>query len=263
MPYFEHDGARLHYRLQGKTTTKGPVLLFIHGWCSNATHWKEQQRYFGRRHRVLSVDRRGMGRSSTPGSGHTVKQHAADLSALLKHLKIRKVIAVGHAGGGPATLELTRIEAKRVKATVMIDSGMYPKADLVKRDTPFAQILGGMHDALSASDGQRTFKTMYEGFFGPKCPKPVSRQAVKDAMRTPMETVLAEIDVMAVSTEKIARKIKQPVLWLTAAAVDQPYIAKQLKAVQFAQVVGSGHFPQMEVPAQTNAAIDTFISQLD
>jgi hypothetical protein len=32
--------------------------------------------------------------------------------------------------------------------------------------------------------------------------------------------------------------------------------------VQFAEVVGSGHFPQLEVPAQTNAMIETFIAQL-
>ena len=77
-----------------------------------------------------------------------------------------------------------------------------------------------------------------------------------------MATILAEIDVMAVNPQAMARQIKQPVLWLTAVLVDQAYIGKQLKNVQFAQVVGSGHFPQLEVPAQTNAAIETFLSQL-
>ena len=51
-------------------------------------------------------------------------------------------------------------------------------------------------------------------------------------------------------------------LWLTAALVDQAYISKCLSDVQFAQVVGSGHFPQLEVPEQTNAAISTFLTQL-
>jgi pimeloyl-ACP methyl ester carboxylesterase len=60
----------------------------------------------------------------------------------------------------------------------------------------------------------------------------------------------------------MAKDIGQPVLWLTANAVDQAYIAKHVEGVQFAQVVGSGHFPQLEVPGQTNAAIETFIDQL-
>ena len=267
MPYFENDGARLYYsdshNSRGSNpNTKAPALLFIHGWCSNSSHWREQKKHFARKYRIITLDRRGLGKSTTPGTGHTPKQHALDIAALLRHLKIKRVIAIGHAGGGPVTLELTRSFPKIVKATVMVDSGMYPKADLKKRNTPFAQLLGGMHDAISAPGGKQAFKKMYQGFFGPKCPKEVSRKAVADATKTPMATILAEIDVMASSPEAMAKQIKQPVLWLTAATVDQAYIGKQLKNVQFAQVVGSGHFPQLEVPAQTNAAIETFVSQL-
>jgi pimeloyl-ACP methyl ester carboxylesterase len=262
MPYFENDGARLYYRAQGKQTAKGPVLLFIHGWCSNASHWHEQLKYFGKQHSVLSLDRRGLGRSSTPGTGHTPEQHVKDITALLKLLGIRKAIAIGHAGGGPVTLELTRTKPNIVKASVMIDSGLYPYVNLKTRNTPFAQILGSMVDSLSGAKGKQAFKTMYQGFFGPKCAKPIAKNAVADATKTPMATVIAEVDVMAVNTERMARDIKQPVLWLTANAVDQNYISKHLANVQFAQVVGSGHFPQMEVPNQTNAAIETFLSQL-
>ena len=262
MPFFDHEGARLYYRLQGKRDAKGPTLLFIHGWCSNADHWREQTRYFGRQHRVLTVDRRGLGRSSTPGTGHTAEQHAQDIAALLRSLKIRSVIAVGHAGGGPVTLELSRRHPRLVKATVMVDAGLYPTPNLAKRNTPFAKTLGGMLDLLSTPNGKQAFKAMYQSFFGSKCPKPVARGAVADALKTPIETVIKEIDVMAVNTEKMAREVSQPVLWLTAAGVDQRYVAKHLKNVQFAEVVGSGHFPQLEVPEQTNAMIATFIGQL-
>ena len=262
MPYFDNDGARLYYRVQGKQAAGAPTLLFIHGWCSNATHWREQIRYFGKRHKIISLDRRGLGKSSTPGSGHTPIQHAKDIEAIIKSLGIRKVIAIGHAGGGPVTLELTRRNPKMVKAAVMIDSGLYPNANLKTRKTPFAELLGNMHDSLSAPGGKKAFKTMYQGFFGPKCAKSIIKETVNDAMQTPLSTVIAEIDVMAVNTEGMAKEISQPVLWLTANAVDQPYIAKHVKGVQFAQVVGSGHFPQLEVPGQTNAALETFIDQL-
>ena len=144
----------------------------------------------------------------------------------------------------------------------MVDSGMYPQVNLRTRNSQFAQRLGAMQDALSAAHGKRAFKKMYQGFFGPKCARDISRSAVDDAMQTPMPTILAELKVMAVNTQAMARQIKSPTLWLTAAQVDQPHIAKQLKNVQFAQVVGSGHFPQLEVPAQTNAAIETFLDQI-
>ena len=262
MPYHENDGARLFYRLQGNKEAKGPVFLFIHGWCSNSTHWQEQINYFGKNNRVLSLDRRGLGRSSTPGSGHTAKQHAKDITSLVRALKIRKVIAVGHAGGGPVTLELTRSYPGLVKATVIVDAGLYPKPRIGDPKSPFGVTLGSMIDALSAPNGEQALKTMYEGFFAPTCPRPITSAAVADALKTPIPLAIQELKVMDVSTQRIAREILQPVLWLTANLVDQAYISRHLKKVQFAQVVGSGHFPQLEVPKQTNAAIETFVSQL-
>jgi pimeloyl-ACP methyl ester carboxylesterase len=90
----------------------------------------------------------------------------------------------------------------------------------------------------------------------------VSRQAVSEAAKTPLPVAVDELRGMAVSTQKMADDIRQPVLWLTAAGIDQDYVRKHLANVQFAEVVGSGHFPQLEVPAQTNAMIETFIAQL-
>jgi len=263
MPYLDiEDGARIHFKLQGKQVGRAPVLLFIHGWCSNLEHWAPQARYFARTHRVLRVDRRGMGKSSTPGSGHSASQHAADIAAVAKAAGVTRVIAIGHAGGGPATLELTRTYPRLVKATVMVDSGMYPQPRLNDPKSPFGRVLGPMADTLRGSNGESAFRKMYQGFFSPNCDKKVSRRAVADAMRTPLAVAIDEIDVMATSTQRIADDIQQPVLWLTAAAVDQPYIRKHLKNVQFGQVVGSGHFPQLEVPDQTNAMIATFVAQL-
>ena len=123
--YDTEDGARLFYRVQGKDAGQ-PPLIMVHGWCSNLTHWDPVVKHFGRRHRILRIDRRGMGRSTTTGSGHTAEQHAADISEIAKLEGFRGAVVIGHAGGGPTTLELTRGYARLVKATVMIDSGMYP-----------------------------------------------------------------------------------------------------------------------------------------
>jgi len=262
MPFMTtDDGARIHYKMQGKQVGRNPVLLFIHGWCSNLEHWAPQARFFARTHRVLRLDRRGLGRSTTPGTGHTAKQHAADIAALAKVAGVSKVVAIGHAGGAPVTLELARSFPKLVKGVVIVDAGMYPQPRIGDPKSPFGMVLGPMIEAMSNPGGKAAFKQMYQGFFGPKCDKKVAREAVADAMRTPLDLAITELKVMAVSTQKIADEVAQPTLWLTAAAVDQSYIAKHLRNVQFGQVTGSGHFPQLEVPAQTNSMIETFINQ--
>jgi pimeloyl-ACP methyl ester carboxylesterase len=256
------DGARLHYRLDGTLESHHPALLFIHGWCSNLGHWSPQVKRFSRTHRILRVDRRGMGRSSTPGTGHTAAQHAADIAEVVRAAGLERVVVIGHAGGGASTLELARSQPDLVEAAVLVDTGLYPLPDLDDPSSAFGSVLASMIQALSGPDARRAFEQMYRGFFSPHCDRIVADRAVGDAMRTPIEVAIAELRGMAVSTEAIARGIAQPALWLTATRADQAYIADRLRDVVFGQVVGSGHFPQLEVPEQTNGMIATFIGQL-
>ncbi|MEM9622532.1 MAG: alpha/beta hydrolase [Pseudomonadota bacterium] len=263
MPYYTTaDGARLYYRLEGQPQAQQPALLFIHGWCSNLRHWDHQARHFRRHFQVLRLDRRGLGRSTTPGTGHNAEQHAADIAAVAKAAGIKRVIAIGHAGGAPVTMALARRFPRLVKAMVIVDAAMYPKPRLDDPRSVFGAVLGPMLEALSAPGGKAALKKMYSGYFAPQCDKAVSSAAVADALQTPLPIAVQELRMMMVSTQKIADDINQPTLWLTAAPVDQQYIASHLRNVQFGQVVGAGHFPQLEVPAQTNAMLQTFIQQL-
>ena len=255
------DGATLNFELRGRDKGLEP-LVFIHGWCSNLTHWRFQAEHFAKNRKVLCIDRRGQGKSTTPGRGHNAKQHAQDIAAIVKSLGLKKVIAVGHAGGGPGTLSLLSQFPRLVKAGVMIDSGMYPLPRLNNPKSPFGMILGSMMNELKSNRGDAAFKTMYASYFDQKCDPEIAKQAISEAASTPMSVIQAELQGMAVSTQNIAKTIAQPVLWLTAAAEDQAYIGKQLKQVCFAQTVGAGHFPQLEVPEQVNAMIDTFCAQL-
>ena len=263
MPFHTtRDRARLHYRLQGAKDAQEPALLFIHGWCSNLEHWSFQVKRFSRSHRILRVDRRGMGRSHTPGSGHTAEQHAADLAEVARAAGAERAIAIGHAGGGPSTLALTRRHPELIKAAVLIDAGLYPEPNLGTDGSGFGAVLASMIQTLSGPDGRAGFERMYRGFFAPACDPSVAEKTVQDAMQTPLAVAIAELHGMAVSTEAMAREIAQPVLWLTATRADQDYVAQQFQDVRFGQVVGSGHFPQGEVPEQTNGMIATFIAQL-
>ena len=208
------------------------------------------------------MDRRGLGRSTTPGTGHSAEQHAGDIAALAKAVGLRRAVAIGHAGGGPVTLALAARFPRLVKAAVIVDMAMYPQPRVGDPESPFGATLGSMIDAMQGPGGKAAFRKMYQGFFGPKCDKAVSAAAVADAMKTPLDLAVQELLVMAVSTEGLADDIRQPVLWLTATAADQAYVRSHLANVQFGQVVGSGHFPQLEVPNQTNAMLETFIDQL-
>src|SRR5262245_46166982 len=122
------DGTQICYQVVGNRSGKLPLVL-IHGWCSNHELWVHQVKYFGKKHPLLMLDRRGHGRSTTSGMGHDAMTHAADIAAVTSAAGLRSVVAIGHAGGGPGTLQFIRENPKLVKAGVLIDTflGTLPK----------------------------------------------------------------------------------------------------------------------------------------
>lgn len=252
------DGTRIFYRLRGEGR---PPLIFVHGWCSNLRHWDAQTRFFAKRHRVLAIDRRGQGRSDVPLQGYTARQHAADLAEVARGERIRSAIVVGHAGGGPTTLEFARSYPQLVRAVVMLDSMLGPRARIGDPGDPAGRALGSLIQRIEGKGGAAEFERIYADFFSAHAGR-AGREALADAMKTPLAVAAAELRALAISTRAIAKQLEQPVLWLTVGAANQPALRKAFRNVHFGETVGSGHFPHIEVPDQTNAMIERFISTL-
>lgn len=252
------DGTRLYYEARG---SGGPPLLFVHGWCSRLGHWRAQMRHFAKRHRVLALDRRGHGRSDVPARGYTAKRHAADLSELARRERLRPAVVVGHAGGGAGVLEFARSYPERVRAVVLVDTMIGPRARIGDPQDPAGVALGAMIDLLEGENGSASLAEIYSGFFGPHAGE-IGRQALAEALETPLAVAAAELRSLAISTQTLARKLEQKVLWISVDAADQNAIGKVFRDVQFGQTVGSGHFPHLEVPEQINAMIGRFVETL-
>lgn len=252
------DGTRLFYRARGKG---GPPIVFVHGWCSRESHWDAQMRRFGRHHRVLAIDRRGHGRSDSPATGYTARRHAEDLREVLSKERVRSAVVVGHAGGVPTTLELAVADPDLIRALVLIDSRIHPAAKLDDPNDPAGVAYRGMIEGIRGKHGAREFKRMYSQLFSPHAGA-IGQQAIREALETPREIAAEELASITIDTLALAKRIRQPVLWLTAGAENEAAISAAFRNVQFGRVVGSGHFPQLEVPDQTNAMIERFIATL-
>jgi pimeloyl-ACP methyl ester carboxylesterase len=78
----------------------------------------------------------------------------------------------------------------------------------------------------------------------------------------PLHVAAADLASLAIDTEGLAARLRQPVLWIGADALDEQHLRCVFRDVQFGRVVGSGHFPQLEVPNQVNAMIERFVATL-
>ncbi|HUA35688.1 MAG TPA: alpha/beta hydrolase [Candidatus Binataceae bacterium] len=255
------DGTRIYYLLSGKDMGK-PPLVMIHGWCSSHELWASQVKHFGKRHRILLLDRRGHGKSTTSGTGHDAATHASDIAAVTIAAGLRGVVAIGHAGGGAGTLEFIRANPRLIKAGVLVDTSLTPLPKLGDPSSPFGNALGQMIESLKGPKSKSAFKAMYSRYFNSRGDRAANARAVAQAALTPDAVKIAELEGLVVDTAAIADGIKQPVLWLTASQADQSFIRSHLKDVGFAQVYGANHFPQFEQPAQTNAMLETFLSRI-
>ncbi len=95
------DGVWLHYSEHGDP--KGRPVVLIAGFLAAATSWKYQQGALADAgYRVLSLDRRGHGRSERPDHGTTMNRHGADIAALLDRLDLTNAVLVGASMGGNA-----------------------------------------------------------------------------------------------------------------------------------------------------------------
>src|SRR5258708_1534996 len=87
---------KIHYEGHGS----GRPVVLIHGYPLNGNSWERQARVLlAAGHRVITYDRRGFGNSSQPTTGYDYDTFAADLNALLDHLRVQEVALVGFSMG--------------------------------------------------------------------------------------------------------------------------------------------------------------------
>lgn len=115
----EVDGTRLAYEVTGK----GPAVVFVHGFTLDRRMWDDQMAPFAATHRVVRYDLRGFGASDAFVAGESYT-HADDLRALMAHLGIERVAAVGLSMGGWVALEFALTYPESVSALVLVDSAL-------------------------------------------------------------------------------------------------------------------------------------------
>ena len=87
-------------------TGKGSVVVLIHGVLENATMWKNLSPEISKRNRVIAIDLLGHGKTDCLGYVHTMELFAETIAEVLKELRIRKCILVGHSLGGLSLIHI-------------------------------------------------------------------------------------------------------------------------------------------------------------
>jgi non-heme chloroperoxidase len=176
----ENEAAiEIHYEDHGR----GDPVVLIHGYPLDGKSWERQEReLLATGHRVISYDRRGFGRSSQPAVGYDYATFAADLNALLEHLRLTNVVLVGFSmGTGEVTRYLGTYGSARVRKAALL--GTVPPFLLKTEDNPEGvdkQVFEDIKTAI-VKDRYAYFKDFFDNFYNVDklAPEQISEQAWK------------------------------------------------------------------------------------
>ncbi len=111
------DGSVINIEFMGND--KAQPILFVHGWNENSTAWYYQKKHFSKNHRIILIDLAGLGNSKKPDNNDfSLQKMAADLEAVIEHLKLSKVVLWGHSIGGMTILTYCTQVGKNVEQKV-------------------------------------------------------------------------------------------------------------------------------------------------
>ena len=119
MPVVDVRGERLHYEDTGGA---GLPLVLSHGFLMDGEMFEPQVEALRGRHRIITWDQRGHGRSGPSPEPWTFWDSAEDLAALLDHLGVERAVIGGMSQGGFISLRFALGHPGRTAALVLIDT---------------------------------------------------------------------------------------------------------------------------------------------
>lgn len=110
-----------------------PAIVLLHGLSANANEFCGlAERGLAGAHRIIAPDLRGRGKSEKPSEGYSMRQHAADVIALLDHLQLDRVIMGGHSFGALLAIYMAAHFPKRISRVIVIDAAIVFHPDVVE-----------------------------------------------------------------------------------------------------------------------------------
>jgi len=255
------------------STGDGPdPVVFIHGFGCDHTDWAAQVAHLAPNRRVVTVDLPGHGASQAGPETCSIERYGAAVAELMRALALPRATIVGHSLGCRVAVEAALQAPEHTKAVILVDGSQ------------FAAAMGAtLRDAFARPDGFTTLQRgMFRDMFSPHAdPSTTSRvvaraQALPRAIGEKMLLDLQRYDVTRWTASLGCLRV--PVLALQTTYANEKRERKSLRQGQSSLyldmllgavpgvtveiIEDTGHFPQLEQPARTNAILDRFLASL-
>jgi non-heme chloroperoxidase len=259
------DGAVLAYT----DTGEGRVILFLHGVCMSRMFFEHNVTALARRYRVIAVDFRSHGDSPVVEGGHTVPQYARDVHALLEHLDVDDVTAVGWSMGNFVLWDyLRQFGQERLTSIVVVSQG---PSDLRQDDWAF-----GFADLTElrgfVADIQHDFREFLAGYLPTMFKNELSPEQLTRFLDSGCSVgansgalILIDQTLQDYRNQLPGFAVPQLLVWgrdeKTIKLGSLDWLVEHVPDVESVVFDDSGHCPMWEEPDRFNDLVDGWISR--
>ena len=252
-------GQKIHYVEAGT----GPTVILLHGLGGSSQVWQFNIAALAEKYHVVVPDQIGFGKSDKPLVNYRIRTYVDFLDQFCKQLKIERASLVGNSMGGWIATAFTAAFPDRVDKLVLVDAAGYaPPKDLDTRT------FYGLNPTTREGMKVLVAKVFYNKLF-------LSDAAIDQAIATR----LAAGDGYTINsiTESIIRgedflddsvkTIKRPTLLIwgrqdgLVPLAEGEHFNKDIAGSKLVVVDQCGHMPQIEKPAEFNAAVLKFLGE--
>ncbi|WP_370478070.1 alpha/beta fold hydrolase [Tamlana flava] len=256
----EYKGTNIFYTDQGK----GQAIVLLHGFLENSSMWEPFIPTFTKKNRVICIDLLGHGKTGCLGYVHTMELMAEAVEAVLKKLKLRRSILIGHSMGGYVSLAFAERNPDAVKGLCLMNS-------TARADTPEKK-LSRDRAILAVKHNHKTFILMaITNLFRPKNRTLFSKEikeVIREAQKTPLQGIIAALEGMKIRDDREALLHFSPfkkmlIVSKKDPALDYDSLIAQTKNTQVEVVeFPDGHMSQIENKDEFSHKIMYFIENI-
>jgi pimeloyl-ACP methyl ester carboxylesterase len=259
MPFAQTDDrTRIAYEVHGSGSLK---MVLLHGWGGSSSYWRDLVSHLNLEGlQMIAPSYRGHGDSEKPAKGYTLDGFAKDVLAVADTAGAQRFVLVGFSMSGKFAQYIAAIHPERVLGLVLI-------APVPASEFPVPA------DVRKAwCDSQHDRDAAFNQILAPFTKIPVKRELTglflddfAKAARIGLEETL---NMCAASFVEQAKKIRVPTLVL-AGSYDPLLTPDMLTSTILTQIAGArmvalrcGHEIPQEMPEQTAALVEAFLSEL-
>jgi pimeloyl-ACP methyl ester carboxylesterase len=249
------DGVSIAYETLGNGST---AIVFVHGWSCDKSYWKAQTEHFAKNYKVVAVDLGGHGESGVGRKDWTIYSFGTDVAEVIKHLKLERVILVGHSMGGDVIADVALQLPGRVLGLIMVDT--YKKLGMGRPQEQIDAFVADFSVDFSTKV-QKLVRSMYLPNSDPKLVEYVAR----DMSSAPPDVALSAMRSSFTHSRQITHDLE--ILKLPVIAInpdDQPSDVESMNkhGVELMILPGVSHFLMMEDPKRFNTLLDYAVQKL-